>query len=61
MDRLSDFLAMGGYGAYVWAAYLIAAVVMLALLVGSLRSLRTQESRLEALRQSRRGLVEDDT
>ena len=61
MDRLSDFLAMGGYGAYVWAAYLIAAVVMLALLVGSLRSLRAQESRLEALRQSRRGLPEDDT
>lgn len=61
MDRLSDFLAMGGYGAYVWAAYLIAAVVMLALLIGSLRSLRAQESRLAALRQGRRGLLEDDT
>ena len=60
MDRLGEFLAMGGYGGYVWAAYLIAAAVLAALLVTSLHSVRGQEARLAALRQSRRGVAEDD-
>ena len=60
MDRLSAFLAMGGYGGYVWTAYLVAVVVLAALLVASLRSARKQEARLAALRQTRRGLTEDD-
>jgi heme exporter protein D len=60
MDRLTQFLAMGGYGGYVWSAYLIAVVILAALLVVSLRSVRKQEARLAALRQSRRGLTEDD-
>jgi heme exporter protein D len=60
MDRISDFLAMGGHGAYIWSAYLIAAVVLMVLLVASLRSLRGQEARLAALRQARRGIPEDD-
>lgn len=60
MDRLAEFLAMGGYGGYVWAAYLIAAAVLAVLLLASLHSVRGQEARLAALRQSRRGIVEDD-
>jgi heme exporter protein D len=60
MDGLAKFFAMGGYGGYVWSAYLIAVVILAALLVVSLRSVRKQEARLAALRQSRRGLTEDD-
>jgi heme exporter protein D len=60
MDRLSAFLAMGGYGGYIWTAYLVAVVVLAALLVASLRSVRKQEARLAALRHTRRGLTEDD-
>lgn len=60
MDRLSEFLAMGGYGGYVWPAYLIAAGVLAALLVASLRTVRKQESRLAALRQARGAVTEDD-
>ncbi len=60
MDGLASFFAMGGYGGYVWGAYLIAAVVLAALLVGSLRSVRKQEQRLAALRQARRGLAPED-
>ncbi len=52
---------MGGYGEYVWPAYLIAAVVLLGLLVGSLRSVRGQEARLAALRQHRLGMPEEET
>ena len=29
MNDLHEFLTMGGYGAYVWPAYAIAAVVVL--------------------------------
>ena len=60
MDRIGEFLAMGGYGAYVWSAYLVAAVVLAALLIGSLRGVRKQEQRLAALRQARRGLIPED-
>jgi heme exporter protein D len=60
MDRLSHFLAMGGYGAYIWPAYLIAGVVLAVLLVDSLYGARVQEKRLAALRQNRRGMPEDD-
>jgi heme exporter protein D len=60
MERLSSFLAMGGYGVYIWPAYLVAAVVMAVLLIDALRSARIQETRLAALRQARRGVPEDD-
>ena len=55
MDGIESFLTMGGHGAYIWPAYLIAAGVLIALLVDSLRSTRNRESQLTALRQMRRG------
>ena len=60
MDALMAFFAMGGYGGYVWPAYLIAAAVLLALLIAALRGVRGQETRLAQLRQARRSLPEDD-
>jgi heme exporter protein D len=49
--RLTDFLAMGGYAAYVWPAYGFAAVVLVALLVQSWRSARRREAELEQVRR----------
>lgn len=40
MGKLTEFLAMGGYGAYVWPSFLITAAVMLAMTMASVRSLR---------------------
>ena len=51
MDALSTFLDMGGYGGFVWPAYLIAAAVLIGLFAASTRSLRAAEAALEALEQ----------
>ncbi len=51
---MSEFLAMGGYAAFVWPSYLIAAIVMLGLLVVSVRTWRDSKSTLEKLQDGRR-------
>jgi heme exporter protein D len=48
---VTDFLAMGGYAAYVWSAYGFAAVVLIALLVQSWRSARRREAEFEQVRR----------
>jgi heme exporter protein D len=40
---MSEFFAMGGYGGYVWAAYGVAAAVLIGLVWQSLRGLRASE------------------
>jgi heme exporter protein D len=47
--NMEQFLAMGGYAAYVWPAYLITAFVMLLLVIVTLRDLRAQRRILAAL------------
>lgn len=44
----SSWLAMGGYGFYIWTSYGVAAVLLLGLLVASLRGLRRIEAAVEA-------------
>ncbi|NAX46806.1 heme exporter protein CcmD [Photobacterium halotolerans] len=39
-DSFGDFLAMGGYASYVWAAYGISALSLLILLWSSIRKSR---------------------
>ena len=46
---MSEFLAMGGYAAYVWPAYGLAAIILVGLLVASLRGLRAREAELDAV------------
>jgi heme exporter protein D len=46
MEQLRDFLTMGDYGAYVWPAYGVSALVLGWLLVSSLRRLRGLERTL---------------
>ena len=48
---MSEFLAMGGYAAYVWPAFGFAVVVLLGLLVQSWHAARRREAELEQLRQ----------
>ena len=48
---MSDFFAMGGYGAYVWPAFGFAAAVLLGLLWQSWRAARSREAELEQLRR----------
>ena len=54
-ERITEFLAMGGHGAFIWPAYLIATVVLLGLLILSVRNMRDQECVLQQLRAARRG------
>jgi heme exporter protein D len=46
---MTEFLHMGGYGGFVWAAFATTFVVLVALLVVSLRGLRENEARLAEL------------
>lgn len=48
-DSVADFLAMGGYAAYVWPAFGLAAVVLIGLTVASLRGLRAAEADLASV------------
>ena len=48
---MSEFLAMGGYGAYVWTAYGVTALSLLMLFVWSWFGARAREAELEQVRK----------
>jgi heme exporter protein D len=50
---MSEFVAMGGYAAYVWPAYGAAALVLAGLVVVTLAQRRSSRRTLEALKQLR--------
>ena len=47
---MREFVTMGGYAAYVWAAFGFAALVLLGLLAQSWRAARRRKAELEQLR-----------
>lgn len=47
---MQDFLSMGGYGAYVWPSYGLTAIVLLALLIASVRGLKSTQSEFDRLK-----------
>jgi len=53
MDRIATFFAMGGYAAYVWPAFTIAAVVMVALVIATLHTLRRREREIAEIFKAR--------
>jgi heme exporter protein D len=59
---MDDWLAMGGYGAYVWGSYAVSLVVLLGLLVWSWRRLRAGRDLLARLERAtpRRTAAGDD-
>ena len=49
VTAISDFLAMGGYAGFVWPAYGVAALVLIALVIASVRRARTAEAEVRVL------------
>ncbi|HAT36107.1 MAG TPA: heme exporter protein CcmD [Rhodospirillaceae bacterium] len=54
MTGLDEFLAMGGYGGFIWAAYGVAALVLVGLLIQSRHALKRHQNLLRQLRAARR-------
>ncbi len=54
MDRIQEFLAMGGYAAYVWPAYGLAVITLIGIVVTSLGRLRAAERNLAGQSGGRR-------
>jgi heme exporter protein D len=53
MQRMLDYLAMGGYAAFVWPAYVLAAVILGGLFWQSRQAYRRRQRELERLQQGR--------
>lgn len=53
MDNLNTFFEMGGYAAYVWPGYGLAALGMVGLLLVTLRTLRAREKEFAKVRRNR--------
>ncbi len=51
MDSVTDFLAMGRYGAYVWSSYALAVLVMAGLWLSTVARLRKNEALLREIEQ----------
>ena len=49
MDSLAEFFNMGGYGAFVWPAFIASGLVLIALLAASRHFAKTQERTLARL------------
>lgn len=52
MQKLTEVLTMGGYAAYIWPAFLTAALIMGALALSSVRSFRRARKTLVALQET---------
>tara|TARA_B100000902_G_C26696467_1_gene614999 strand:- start:393 stop:572 length:180 start_codon:yes stop_codon:yes gene_type:complete len=59
MAEVEAYLGMGGYGAFIWAAYLLATLILAGLLAQSRRALKKQEALLLRLKSIRRGDSDD--
>jgi heme exporter protein D len=53
MQRMLDYLAMGGYAAFVWPAYVLAAVILGGLFWQSRQGYRRRQRELERLQRGR--------
>ena len=53
MDRLDQFLAMGGYARFVWPAYAVAVLVLASMAAQSYRAWRRQHRQWSAFEASR--------
>ena len=55
MEALTNYLAMGGYAAWVWPSYGLATLGVLGIVFFTRRSLRDREREFEVLKSERRG------
>ncbi len=56
MDRITNFLSMGGYAEFVWPAFAVTIAVMAALVLVSRRALQADRRTLESLESVRKSL-----
>ncbi|MEE2932842.1 MAG: heme exporter protein CcmD [Pseudomonadota bacterium] len=59
MAEVEAYLGMEGYGSFIWAAYLLATLILVGLLAQSRRVLRKRKALLLRLRSMRRGNSDD--
>ncbi len=51
MQTIRDFIALNGYGAYVWPAFAVAALVLAWMTIDTLRRLRASERLLDDMQK----------
>ena len=61
MDQLTNYIAMGGYGGFIWPAYVVTATVLIGLLIASRRTLKARETELDAIRGAEANGTTDET
>ncbi len=49
MNSLQQFLHMGGYGGFIWPAYILVTVVLTGLLITSRRFVRAAQAELDSM------------
>ena len=49
MEQVQTFLAMGGYGVFVWPAFALTAVILIGMLVTTVRRLHALQGELARL------------
>lgn len=52
MTSFSNWLAMGDYGVFIWPAYGLTTLLLLAFVVSSWRSLRARQRELQRLKEN---------
>lgn len=52
---MEEFFAMGGYAGFVWPAYVVTTVVLVAVLIGTWRGLQSRRRQLDQLQAARGG------
>ena len=57
---MNDFFDMGGYGAFIWPAYLVTFIILGGLLVQSVVTMRRRERLADVLRKRRRDGLDDN-
>jgi len=61
VSTVSEFLHMGGYAAFIWPAFGLAAAVMMGFAVQSRRALRADQRTLDLLQAARRAATGRET
>tara|TARA_B100000530_G_scaffold92193_1_gene56414 strand:+ start:1003 stop:1182 length:180 start_codon:yes stop_codon:yes gene_type:complete len=57
---MNDFFDMGGYGAFIWPAYLVTFIILGGILVQSVITMRRRERLADVLRKRRRDSLDDN-
>ena len=55
MERLFEYLDMGGYAAWVWPSYGLAVIAVIGTLAVTLHTLKSREQEFDELKSFRRG------